>query len=193
MKTKLILLFSCFLFLSCNKDVVVDDTRLNQTTNTNSSNTGSSSGSSNTGSSSGSSNTGSSSGSSNTGSSSGSSNTGSTSNETCSLNDEQTGTYYELRIPDFNYLNSGDQIVITMYSSVFSNSQVKNISLYKNDEFIHSWGNWLTLSSNQRNLVLPSSLASSSCYNIRVFEEGPTVSSTDDESYISRLFEIRSN
>ena len=113
--------------------------------------------------------------------------------ETCSLNDEQTGSLYELRIPNFDYLNSGDQIMITMYSSTLSNNQVKNISLYKNDEFIYSWGNWLTLTNNQKSLVIPSSLTSSSCYNIRVFEEGPSASSTDDESYISELFEIRVN
>ena len=46
------------------------------------------------------------------------------------LNDEQTGTFYELRIPDFNYLNSGTNCY-HLYSSVFSNSQVKNISCTK--------------------------------------------------------------
>ena len=80
-----------------------------------------------------------------------------------------------------------------MYSDIYWNGQVKNISLYKNDEKVHDWGNYLGLSNNQRKLVLPSSLSASSCYNIRVFEEGPSVSSADDESYISRLFDVRTD
>ena len=179
------------LLISCNKDVEVYGIELNQGSNLSELNTNSTSGSSSTDSTSGSSSTDSTSGSSSTDSTSGSSNTDST--ETCSLNDQQSGNLYELRIPDFEYINAGDEIQITMYSDVYSNGQVKNISLYKNDEKIHDWGNSLTLSNNQRNLVLPSSLSASSCYNIRVFEEGPSVSSADDESYISRLFDVRTD
>ena len=197
------------LFISCNKDVKVYSIESNQDPNLSSLNTNSTSGSSSTDSTSDSSNTDSTSDSSNTDSTSDSSNTDSTSDssntdstsdssntdstETCSLNDQQSGNLYELRIPDFEYINAGDEIQITMYSDVYSNGQVKNISLYKNDEKIHDWGNYLTLSNNQRNLVLPSSLSASSCYNIRVFEEGPSVSSADDESYISRLFDVRTD
>ena len=188
------------LLISCNKDVEVYGIELNQGSNLSELNTNSTSGSSSTDSTSGSSSTDSTSGSSSTDSTSGSSSTDSTSGssntdstETCSLNDQQSGNLYELRIPDFEYINAGDEIQITMYSDVYSNGQVKNISLYKNDEKIHDWGNYLTLSNNQRNLVLPSSLSASSCYNIRVFEEGPSVSSADDESYISRLFDVRTD
>ena len=197
------------LLISCNKDVEVYGIELNQGSNLSELNTNSTSGSSSTDSTSGSSSTDSTSGSSSTDSTSDSSNTDSTSGssstdstsgssntdstETCSLNDQQSGNLYELRIPDFEYINAGDEIQITMYSDVYSNGQVKNISLYKNDEKIHDWGNYLTLSNNQRNLVLPSSLSASSCYNIRVFEEGPSVSSADDESYISRLFDVRTD
>ena len=197
------------LLISCNKDVEVYGIELNQGSNLSELNTNSTSGSSSTDSTSGSSSTDSTSGSSSTDSTSGSSSTDSTSGssstdstsgssntdstETCSLNDQQSGNLYELRIPDFEYINAGDEIQITMYSDVYSNGQVKNISLYKNDEKIHDWGNSLTLSNNQRNLVLPSSLSASSCYNIRVFEEGPSVSSADDESYISRLFDVRTD
>ena len=197
------------LLISCNKDVEVYGIELNQGSNLSELNTNSTSGSSSTDSTSGSSSTDSTSGSSSTDSTSDSSNTDSTSGssstdstsgssntdstETCSLNDQQSGNLYELRIPDFEYINAGDEIQITMYSDVYSNGQVKNISLYKNDEKIHDWGNSLTLSNNQRNLVLPSSLSASSCYNIRVFEEGPSVSSADDESYISRLFDVRTD
>ena len=175
MKFKFFFSFIIVLFLSCNKDVTVGASPIGENINSSTSNTGSSSDASNTS------------------SSSGASNTGSSSNETCSLDDEQSGTYYELRINDKEYFNVGDQITITMFSNIYSNGQVKNISLYKNDELIHSWGNWLILINNQRNLVLPSSLSSSSCYNVRVFEEGPSAGSMDDESYISELFEIRTN
>ena len=188
------------LFISCNKDVKVYSIESNQDPNLSTLNTNSTSGSSSTDSTSGSSSTDSTSGSSSTDSTSDSSNTDSTSDssntdstETCSLNDQQSGNVYELRIPDFEYINAGDEITITMYSDIYWNGQVKNISLYKNDEKIHDWGNSLTLSNNQRNLVLPSSLSASSCYNIRVFEEGPSVSSADDESYISRLFDVRTD
>jgi len=152
------------LLISCNKDVEVYGIELNQDSNLSTLNTNSTSGSSNT-----------------------------DSTETCSLNDQQSGNVYELRIPDFEYINAGDEITITMYSDIYWNGQVKNISLYKNDEKVHDWGNYLGLSNNQRKLVLPSSLSASSCYNIRVFEEGPSVSSADDESYISRLFDVRTD
>ena len=197
------------LFISCNKDVKVYSIESNQDPNLSTLNTNSTSGSSSTDSTSGSSSTDSTSGSSSTDSTSGSSSTDSTSDssntdstsdssntdstETCSLNDQQSGNVYELRIPDFEYINAGDEITITMYSDIYWNGQVKNISLYKNDEKVHDWGNSLTLSNNQRKLVLPSSLSASSCYNIRVFEEGPSVSSADDESYISRLFDVRTD
>ena len=206
------------LFISCNKDVKVYSIESNQDPNLSTLNTNSTSGSSSTDSTSGSSSTDSTSGSSSTDSTSGSSSTDSTSGssstdstsdssntdstsdssntdstETCSLNDQQSGNVYELRIPDFEYINAGDEITITMYSDIYWNGQVKNISLYKNDEKVHDWGNSLTLSNNQRKLVLPSSLSASSCYNIRVFEEGPSVSSADDESYISRLFDVRTD
>ena len=161
------------LLISCNKDVKVYSTESNQDSNLSELNTNSTSSSSSTDPTSDSSST--------------------DSTETCSLNDQQSGNLFELRIPDFEYINAGDEIQITMYSDVYSSGQVKNISLYKNDEEIHDWGDYLTLSNNQRNLVLPSSLSASSCYNIRVFEEGPSVSSTDDESYISRLFEVRTD
>ncbi len=161
------------LLISCNKDVEVYGIELNQDSNLSTLNTNSTSGSSSTESTSGSSNT--------------------DSTETCSLNDQQSGNVYELRIPDFEYINAGDEITITMYSDIYWNGQVKNISLYKNDEKVHDWGNSLVLSNNQRKLVLPSSLSASSCYNIRVFEEGPSVSSADDESYISRLFDVRTD
>ena len=179
------------LFISCNKDVNVYSIESNQDPNLSTLNTNSTSGSSSTDSTSDSSSTDSTSDSSNTDSTSDSSNTDST--ETCSLNDQQSGNVYELRIPDFEYINAGDEITITMYSDIYWNGQVKNISLYKNDEKVHDWGNSLTLSNNQRKLVLPSSLSASSCYNIRVFEEGPSVSSADDESYISRLFDVRTD
>ena len=197
------------LFISCNKDVKVYSIESNQDPNLSTLNTNSTSGSSSTDSTSGSSSTDSTSGSSSTDSTSDSSSTDSTSDssntdstsdssntdstETCSLNDQQSGNVYELRIPDFEYINAGDEITITMYSDIYWNGQVKNISLYKNDEKVHDWGNSLTLSNNQRKLVLPSSLSASSCYNIRVFEEGPSVSSADDESYISRLFDVRTD
>ena len=108
------------LFISCNKDVKVYSIESNQDPNLSTLNTNSTSGSSSTDSTSGSSNTDSTSDSSNT-----------DSTETCSLNDQQSGNLYELRIPDFEYINAGDEIQITMYSDVYSNGQVKNIAYIK--------------------------------------------------------------
>jgi len=110
--------------------------------------------------------------------------------EECSQEDISTGDLYELIIVNGLVFEVGDNILIKMKHDIYSMGQAKNVSLYKNDDKIKDYGNWLNFPSNERSFIIPD-VDPSTCYNIRVTKEGSSVGDSDDEIYISVLFEIR--
>jgi len=109
--------------------------------------------------------------------------------EDCNKEDISTGDIYEITIVNGSAFIVGGSILIRMNHDIYSFGQAKNVSLYRNDDKIEDYGNWLNFPSNERSFIIPD-VYPSICYNIRVTKEGSSVSDSDDPVYISELFEI---
>ena len=109
--------------------------------------------------------------------------------EKCNREDASTGDTYEITIVNGSAFIVGGSILIKMSHDLYSFGQAKEVFLYRNDDEVQKYGNWINFPSNERSFVIPD-VYPSSCYNIRVTKEGSSVSDSDDEVYISELFEI---
>jgi hypothetical protein len=93
------------------------------------------------------------------------------------------------------FFKSGDVYTITMYSTIYHFGQ-GNVSLYRNNTLIQSYGSWLVFGSthnsagiaNARDFTLPQSLETSRCYNMRVTKGGLL---NTDELWVGPYFEVR--
>lgn len=109
--------------------------------------------------------------------------------EKCNQEDVSTGSTYEIIIVNGSAFIVGGSILIKMKHDIYSFGQAKEVSLYRNDDEVENYGNWLNFPGNERSFAIPD-VYPSSCYNIRITKEGSSVSDSDDEVYISELFEI---
>ena len=109
----------------------------------------------------------------------------------CQINDIPTGNLYQISITESDcYFLAGSYITVYMNSDTYNFGQAKEITLFNNDNKVHVFGNWLVLNNNNRTFQIPSDIAPSDCYNIRVSKEGSTVANDDDETYISEPFKV---
>ncbi len=90
----------------------------------------------------------------------------------CQISQQTTGKYYSIKIPAKTYFKGGESIQVSMDSPTYQFGQASTIRLYDGDMQVHSFGNWLVFSNNTRNLILPTTLKSSNCYNIHVLNNG---------------------
>ena len=79
---------------------------------------------------------------------------------------------------------------MTMNSSSYNFGQAKNVSLYCNETVVHNFGGWLLFSGNSRTFTIPTFIDADNCFTMRVTKEGPTVSASDDEIWVSNSFNI---
>lgn len=108
----------------------------------------------------------------------------------CSIKAETSGQLYTMELSGSKF-EPGQNITVQMTSSVYSFGQAKNVSIYSNESLIHDFGAWLYFSENSRSFTLPTTIPPGSCYTLRVTKEGPTVSGSDDELYVSSIFRIK--
>lgn len=108
----------------------------------------------------------------------------------CSIKTETNGQIYTMELSGSKF-QPGQDITVQMISSVYSFGQAKNVSIYSNESLIYDFGAWLYFSDNSRSFTLPTTIPSGSCYTLRVTKEGPTVSGSDDELYVSSIFRIK--
>ena len=108
----------------------------------------------------------------------------------CSIKAETSGQLYTMELSGSKF-EPGQDITVQMISSVYSFGQAKNVSIYSNESLIYDFGAWLYFSDNSRSFTLPTTIPSGSCYTLRVTKEGPTVSGSDDELYVSSIFRIK--
>lgn len=87
--------------------------------------------------------------------------------------------------------SAGQNIIVNMNSSIYSFGQAKNVSLYCNETKVHDFGSWLYFSGNSKTFTIPSSIKSDHCFTMRVTKEGPSVSSSDDDIWVSNSFSIQ--
>jgi hypothetical protein len=78
----------------------------------------------------------------------------------CQISQKTTGSNFTIQIPSKSYYKSGETITVTMSSPTFKFGQASN---------------WLVFSNNSRDLVLPSTLSASNCYNIQVLDNAGSV------------------
>ncbi len=107
----------------------------------------------------------------------------------CSITSTTTGQDFIIELPDSKY-NKGEDITVNMISTVYSFGQAKNVALYLNETMYHYFGSWLYFSGNSRSFTIPATTESGQCYTMRITKEGPTVSDTDDEIYVSDKLSI---
>lgn len=107
----------------------------------------------------------------------------------CGITTVSNGQNYSITISSTTF-SPGDDIEVNMNSSIYNFGQAKNVSLYCNESKVYDFGSWLNFSSNSRSFTIPSSIKSDHCFTIRVTKEGPSVSATDDEIYVSSKFSI---
>jgi len=107
----------------------------------------------------------------------------------CSITTSTTGQNYTIEISKSEF-TKGEEIVVNMNSPVYTFGQAKNVSLYFNEIKAHDFGSWLYFSGNSRTFIVPSTINSNHCYTLRVTKEGPSVSNTDDDIYVSSKFRI---
>ena len=93
----------------------------------------------------------------------------------CQISQKTTGSNFTIQIPSKSYYKSGETITVTMSSPTFKFGQASTIQLYDGDNQLSSFGNWLVFSNNSRDLVLPSTLSASNCYNIQVLDNAGSV------------------
>ncbi|MDA0784288.1 MAG: hypothetical protein O2928_15215 [Proteobacteria bacterium] len=93
----------------------------------------------------------------------------------CQISQKTTGSNFTIQIPSKSYYKSGETITVTMNSPTFKFGQASTIRLYDGDNQLSSFGNWLVFSNNSRDLVLPSTLSASNCYNIQVLDNAGSV------------------
>ena len=108
----------------------------------------------------------------------------------CNITTSTTGQYYSIGISGITF-TPGQSVVVTMNSPTYSFGQAKNVSLYCNETLVHNFGNWLLFSGNTRSFTIPANTHSDNCFTIRVTKEGPTVSASDDEIWVSNAFQIQ--
>lgn len=108
----------------------------------------------------------------------------------CSIKTETSGQLYTMEISGTKF-EPGQDITVQMMSSVYSFGQAKYVSIFSNESLIFDFGSWLYFSDNTRSFTLPTTIPSGSCYTLRVTKEGPTVSASDDEIYVSSIFRIK--
>ena len=87
----------------------------------------------------------------------------------------------------------GDEYKIDMspFSTSSSNfGQAKNVSLYCNEDLVHSFGDWLLFSQNNREFKIPNDIDNGYCFTIRVFKESSSPSRSADDVWVSSKFAI---
>lgn len=107
----------------------------------------------------------------------------------CSITTTTNGQDYTIELTDSKF-TKGQDIIVNMISTVYNFGQAKNVALYLNETLYHDFGSWLYFSGNSRSFTIPNSAESGHCFTIRVTKEGPTVSETDDEIYVSEKISI---
>ncbi|MDA1127027.1 MAG: hypothetical protein O3C06_08760 [Bacteroidetes bacterium] len=110
-------------------------------------------------------------------------------NFNCSITTITNGQYYNIGISGTSF-TPGQSIVVTMNSSSYNFGQAKNVSLYCNETVVHNFGGWLLFSGNSRTFTIPTFIDADNCFTMRVTKEGPTVSASDDEIWVSNSFNI---
>jgi len=111
-------------------------------------------------------------------------------NFNCSITTTTNGQYYNIGISGTSF-TPGQSIVVTMNSSSYNFGQAKNVSLYCNETLVHNFGGWLLFSGNSRTFTIPTFIDDDNCFTMRVTKEGPTVSASDDEIWVSNSFSIQ--
>lgn len=111
--------------------------------------------------------------------------------EACSITSSTTGTIYAMQAPAAgSVFTAGSNYKITLYSPVYSFGQATEVALFRNETKVVSFGSWLLFNespSNARTFSIPSGLASSACYTIRVYKaEGSSTA-----VYVSPKFQIQ--
>ncbi|MDA0686217.1 MAG: hypothetical protein O3C22_05265 [Bacteroidetes bacterium] len=102
----------------------------------------------------------------------------------CTINQGTTGSTYSIQITSKSSFQPGESIKVTMYSSIYSFGQASSVKLYNGDNLVYTFGSWLVFdSNNSRQFSLPSSLATSNCYNIRVYK--------GSDVYVSPKFTVK--
>ena len=101
----------------------------------------------------------------------------------CQISQQTTGKYYSIKIPAKTYFKGGESIQVSMDSPTYQFGQASTIRLYDGDMQVHSFGNWLVFSNNTINLILPTTLKPSNCYNIHVLNNAGDV-------YVTNKFTI---
>ena len=111
-------------------------------------------------------------------------------NFNCSITTTTNGQYYNIGISGTSFV-PGQSIVVTMNSSSYNFGQAKNVSLYCNETLVYNFGGWLLFSNNSRTFTIPTFIDGDNCFTMRVTKEGPTVSASDDEIWVSNSFSIQ--
>jgi hypothetical protein len=116
-------------------------------------------------------------------------------NNTCNVTQETISNYPNTTLETTmqEYFNMGDDYQITIISGS-GYRQVDNVSLYDNDIFIFSWGNYLLLdqicllgacTAYSGVFTLPDRISISNCYNVRITHR--------EDLFVSPTFTVVSN
>lgn len=108
----------------------------------------------------------------------------------CGITTVTNGQNYTIGISASTF-SAGQNITVNMNSSIYSFGQAKNVSLYCNETKVYDFGSWLYFSGNSKTFTIPSSIKSDHCFTMRVTKEGPSVSSSDDDIWVSNSFSIQ--
>ena len=111
-------------------------------------------------------------------------------NFNCSITTTTNGQYYNIGISGTSFI-PGQSIVVTMSSSSYNFGQAKNVSLYCNETLAYNFGGSLLFSGNSRKFTIPTFIGADNCFTMRVTKEGPTVSASDDEIWVSNSFSLQ--
>ena len=111
-------------------------------------------------------------------------------NFNCSITTTTNGQYYNIGISGTSFI-PGQSIVVTMSSSSYNFGQAKNVSLYCNETLAYNFGGSLLFSGNSRTFTIPTFIGADNCFTMRVTKEGPTVSASDDEIWVSNSFSLQ--
>jgi len=107
----------------------------------------------------------------------------------CSITTVTSGQDYVIELTEYNY-TTGQDITVNMISTNYNFGQAKTVALYLNETLYHDFGSWLYFSGNSRSFTIPASTELGHCYTMRITKEGPSVSNTDDEIYVSDKISI---